>query len=109
MRQLKHHEKKLLRKVDLFSWKKEDNLRVAQVLRRYHVQDKNDYIAYNRICGMIGKLSAKLKVRFSFSIERVHGSRMKVSGGIWDLMRCAVQSHQNEAFACLKWIYLTFF
>ncbi|CAB9526128.1 nucleolar ribonucleoprotein protein IMP3 [Seminavis robusta] len=61
MRQLKHHEKKLLRKVDLYSWKKEDNLRVAQVLRRYHVQDKNDYIAYNRICGMIGKLSAKLK------------------------------------------------
>lgn len=64
MRQLKHHEKKLLRKVDLFSWKKEDNLRVAQILRRYHVQDKNDYVAYNRICGMIGKLSAKLKVCF---------------------------------------------
>jgi U3 small nucleolar ribonucleoprotein protein IMP3 len=61
MRQLKYHEKKLLRKVDLYSWKKEDNLRVAQVLRRYHVQDKKDYVAYNRICGMITKLSAKLK------------------------------------------------
>lgn len=62
MRQLKYHEKKLLRKVDLYSWKKEDNLKVAKVLRRYHVQDKNDYVAYNRICGMITKLSAKLKV-----------------------------------------------
>ena len=61
MRQLKHHEKKLLRKVDLYSWKKEDNLRVAQVLRRYHIQDPTDYQSYNRICGMIGKLSAKLK------------------------------------------------
>lgn len=61
MRQLKYHEKKLLRKVDLYSWKKEDNIKIAKVLRRYHVQDKNDYIAYNRICGMITKLSAKLK------------------------------------------------
>lgn len=61
MRQLKYHEKKLLRKVDLYSWKKEDNLRVAKVLRRYHIQDKNDYVAYNRICGMVTKLSAKLK------------------------------------------------
>lgn len=61
MRQLKHHEKKLLRKVDLYSWKKEDNLRVAKVLRRYNIQDKNDYVAYNRICGMVGKLSSKLK------------------------------------------------
>lgn len=25
------------------------------------MQDKNDYVAYNRICGMVGKLSAKLK------------------------------------------------
>ena len=65
MRQLKYHEKKLLRKVDLYSWKKEDNLRVAKVLRRYHVQDRNDYVAYNRICGMISKLSAKLKVGMS--------------------------------------------
>ena len=32
MRQLKHHERKLLRKVDLFSWKGEDNLRVAQAV-----------------------------------------------------------------------------
>ena len=79
MRQLKHHEKKLLRKVDLFSWKKEDNLRVAQILRRYHVQDKNDYVAYNRICGMIGKLSAKLKVCF-FDFRMRRGTGMALLG-----------------------------
>lgn len=61
MRQLKYHEKKLLRKVDLYSWKKEDNLRVAKILRRYHIQDQTDYVAYNKIRGMINKLSAKLK------------------------------------------------
>ena len=61
MRQLKHHEKKLLRKVDLYSWKGEDNLRVAKILRRYHIQNRDDYNSYNRIVGMITKLSAKLK------------------------------------------------
>lgn len=62
MRQLKHHEKKLLRKVDLYSWKKEDNLRVAKILRRYHIQNRDDYTAYNRICGMITKLANKLTI-----------------------------------------------
>lgn len=60
MRQLKYHEKKLLRKVDLYSWKKEDNLRVAKVMRRYHVQNRDDYTAYNRICGYIIKLATRL-------------------------------------------------
>lgn len=61
MRQLKHHEKKLLRKVDLYSWKGEDNLRVAKVMRRYHIQNRDDYTSYSRICGMVTKLAAKLK------------------------------------------------
>ena len=61
MRQLKHHEKKLLRKVDLYSWKGENNLRVAKVLRRYHIQNREDYNSYSRLVGMITKLSAKLK------------------------------------------------
>ena len=61
MRQLKYHEKKLLRKVDLYSWKKEDNLRVAKILRRYHIQNREDYTAYTRIVGMVTKLSTKLK------------------------------------------------
>jgi U3 small nucleolar ribonucleoprotein protein IMP3 len=61
MRQLKYHEKKLLRKVSLYSWKGEDNLRVAKVMRRYHIQNREDYVAYNKICGMISSLSAKLK------------------------------------------------
>lgn len=61
MRQLKHHEKKLLRKVDLYSWKGEENLRVAKIMRRYHIQNREDYTSYSRICGMVTKLAAKLK------------------------------------------------
>ena len=61
MRQLKYHEKKLLRKADLYSWKGEDNLRVAKVMRRYHLQNREDYTSYSRICGMVTKLAAKLQ------------------------------------------------
>ena len=63
MRQLKHHEKKLLRKVSLYQWKTDDNIRVAKILRRYHIQNREDYTAYTRICGMVTKLANKLKVR----------------------------------------------
>lgn len=34
---------------------------MAKVMRRYHLQDRNDYTAYTRIVGMITKLAAKLK------------------------------------------------
>ena len=37
MRELKFHEKKLLRKVNQFDWKRENNIREIKVLRKYHV------------------------------------------------------------------------
>ncbi|GFH49814.1 RT4, ribosomal protein 4, mitochondrial large ribosomal subunit [Chaetoceros tenuissimus] len=61
MRELKHHEKKLLRKVSLYSWKGEENIKVAKIMRRYHIQKREDYVAYNKICGSIQNLSAKIK------------------------------------------------
>jgi U3 small nucleolar ribonucleoprotein protein IMP3 len=71
MRQLKHHEKKLLRKVSLHSWKGEDNLRVAKIMRRYHISNREDYVAYNRICGMVSSLSAKIKTLKSDDAFRI--------------------------------------
>ena len=38
MRQLKHHEQKLLKKVNFLQWKSDQNVREIKVLRRYHVQ-----------------------------------------------------------------------
>ncbi|KAL7536711.1 hypothetical protein ACHAWF_005538 [Thalassiosira exigua] len=61
MRQFKHHEQKLLRKVSLYQWKGDDSIRVAKILRRYHIQDREDYVAYVKICGQVTKLANKLK------------------------------------------------
>ncbi|KAL4422927.1 hypothetical protein ABPG75_009124 [Micractinium tetrahymenae] len=61
MRKLKHHEHKLLKKVDFLHWKNEHNERELQVMRRYHIQDRDDYKQYNKLCGMVTKLVATLK------------------------------------------------
>ena len=45
MRQLKFHEKKLLKKVDFVDWK-DNNLREIKVMRRYHIQNREDYQKY---------------------------------------------------------------
>jgi len=60
MRQLKYHEQKLLKKVDFFSWKDDKNIREAMILRKYLVQDREDYIKYSKIVGHITKLAAML-------------------------------------------------
>ena len=61
MRQLKYHEKKLLKKVDFLSWKGEHNLRELQIVRRYHLQDRDDYKRYNAVCGLDTRLVHKLQ------------------------------------------------
>lgn len=45
-RRLKHHENKLLKKTNFLVWKKEHNLREIQILRRYHIQRREDYVKY---------------------------------------------------------------
>jgi len=61
MRQLKYHEQKLLKKVDFLQWKQDGGLREGKVLRRYHVQDRDDYHKYNRLCGAVTKIVARIK------------------------------------------------
>jgi len=61
MRKLKFHEKKLLKKVDFFNWKNENNIHEIKVVRRYHLQDREDYTRYNKICGLITKLVSKIR------------------------------------------------
>ena len=85
MRQLKHHEQRLLKKVDFLNvrivvvvvvrltaaqWKQDAGLREIKVLRRYHIQDREDYhksvavsvssssqltafFRYNKLCGSL--------------------------------------------------------
>jgi U3 small nucleolar ribonucleoprotein protein IMP3 len=49
MRELKYHEKKLIKKVDFLDWKNEDNLREIKIMRRYYVQNRDDLKVYNYI------------------------------------------------------------
>jgi U3 small nucleolar ribonucleoprotein protein IMP3 len=41
-------------------WKQDANLREIKVMRRYHIQQREDYQAYNRLCGSIRGLAHKL-------------------------------------------------
>ncbi|PVH73033.1 alpha-L RNA-binding motif-containing protein [Cadophora sp. DSE1049] len=57
VRKLKHHEQKLLRKVDFITYKSDNNHRDAAVIRRYNIQKPADYAKYNRICGSLKQLA----------------------------------------------------
>jgi U3 small nucleolar ribonucleoprotein protein IMP3 len=63
MRKLKHHEQKLMKKVDLVDWKQEKNLREIKIIRRYLIQNRDDYHKYNKLCGIITKFVARVKKR----------------------------------------------
>ena len=60
MRELKFHEKKLLKKVAFLNWKKDNNLRETHLMRRYYIQKREDLKKYNKIVGMIKKIVSKL-------------------------------------------------
>ena len=81
VRKLKYHEQKLLKKVDFISWKTDRNVREAKILRRYHIQRRDDYTKYygknhvlawhfaipspisryNKLSGLVKSLAGKIK------------------------------------------------
>eukprot|EP01098_Paradermamoeba_levis_P000864 TRINITY_DN1099_c0_g1_i4.p1 TRINITY_DN1099_c0_g1~~TRINITY_DN1099_c0_g1_i4.p1 ORF type:complete len:184 (-),score=36.48 TRINITY_DN1099_c0_g1_i4:244-795(-) len=60
MRKLKFHERKLLKKVNFYQWKQENNAREIEVMRRYHVQKRDDYRKYHKLAGKITQLVSEL-------------------------------------------------
>jgi U3 small nucleolar ribonucleoprotein protein IMP3 len=71
MRTLKFHEKKLLKKVNFFNWRPESDREIS-IVRRYHINSREDYIKYNKLCGYVTKLVAclaKLEPTDTFRIE----------------------------------------
>eukprot|EP01048_Picozoa_sp_COSAG05_P031686 COSAG05_NODE_11708_length_500_cov_1.411471_1_plen_83_part_10 len=79
MRQLKFHEQKLLKKVNFFSYKKENNVREIKILRRYHIQDREDYVKYNKIVGHVTELVRRLK-----AIDQTDPFRMNLTDQLLD-------------------------
>ena len=71
MRQLKYHEKKLLKKVNFFEWKRDKNSREVRILRRYGIREREDYHKYNKLCGLIQKLVAQLRALPETNIFRL--------------------------------------
>ncbi|KAF9608479.1 hypothetical protein IFM89_009845 [Coptis chinensis] len=61
MRELKGHEKKLLKKVDFLQWKREGGHREAHIMNRYHITGRDDYKKYSSICRMVQKQVHLLK------------------------------------------------
>ena len=60
-RKLKYHEQKLLKKTSLLHWKKENNLRVGEVMARFCLRSADEYHRYNRLVGEIQKLTNHLR------------------------------------------------
>lgn len=56
MRELKFHEKKLLKKTDYFDWKSVSSLKKAGVVRKYRLGSRKDYDFYNQLVGMVTKM-----------------------------------------------------
>ncbi|XP_053324626.1 U3 small nucleolar ribonucleoprotein protein IMP3 isoform X5 [Spea bombifrons] len=46
VRKLKYHERKLLKKVDFINWEVDNNIHEVKVLRKYHVDKREDYTNY---------------------------------------------------------------
>ncbi|XP_014675107.1 PREDICTED: U3 small nucleolar ribonucleoprotein protein IMP3-like isoform X3 [Priapulus caudatus] len=63
VRKLKFHEKKLLKKVDFISWEVDNNLHEVSVMRKYHVQKREDYTAYNKLSREIRELARRVRDR----------------------------------------------
>ena len=65
VRKLKHHEQKLLRKVDFTTYKSDHGHRDAAVIRRYAIQKPSDYGKYNKLSGVCSLISQPM-----FSVHR---------------------------------------
>eukprot|EP00931_Biecheleriopsis_adriatica_P108311 TRINITY_DN82625_c0_g1_i1.p1 TRINITY_DN82625_c0_g1~~TRINITY_DN82625_c0_g1_i1.p1 ORF type:complete len:193 (+),score=55.42 TRINITY_DN82625_c0_g1_i1:30-581(+) len=61
MRKLKHHEQKLLKKVNFYDWKSTNNVREAKLLSKYAIEQREDLTKYEKLCGLTTKLVTQLR------------------------------------------------
>lgn len=90
VRQLKHHEQKLLKKVDFFQWKNE-NPKEKTIVSQFHMHSREDYVKYSRICGHITKLASLVSL-----LQPDDPFRQRVASQILDkLYQCGLISSKN--------------
>ncbi|KAG8199411.1 hypothetical protein JTE90_000279 [Oedothorax gibbosus] len=61
VRKLKYHEQKLLKKVDFISWEVDNNLHELKIMKKFHVQKREDYTRYNKLSRKIRALGHLIK------------------------------------------------
>lgn len=61
MRELKHSEAKLLKKVDFLKWKNDNKLHKLHLIQRFRIQKPEDLSLYNKITKQVLDLAKKLK------------------------------------------------
>lgn len=66
VRKLKFHEEKLLKKVDFINWKVDNNLHEVKILKKFHIQKRDDYTTYVPILELLKHLLQKLDFNFVF-------------------------------------------
>jgi len=66
VRKLKYHEQKLLRKVDFVNWEVDNNLHEVKVMKKFHIQKREDYTMYNRLSREIRDIVRAIKDLVTF-------------------------------------------
>ncbi|XP_022644840.1 U3 small nucleolar ribonucleoprotein protein IMP3-like isoform X1 [Varroa destructor] len=61
VRKLKFHEQKLLKKVDFINWEVDNNLHEVKIMKKYYIQKREDYTAYNKLARQIRELARKIR------------------------------------------------
>lgn len=76
VRKLKFHERKLLKKVDFINWEVDKNLHEVTVMRKFHVQKREDYTKYNELSRRIRDLARQIKELDSNDPFRIEATRV---------------------------------
>ena len=80
VRKLKFHEQKLLRKVDFYKWEASNNLHEAKIMKRYHIQKREEYTLYNKLYNL-GLIPTKWKLELCDKINVSSGGSGLVEDG----------------------------
>lgn len=74
VRKLKYHEEKLLKKVSFVSWEVDNNLHEVKILRKYHIQRREDYTKYNKLSREIRDIANAIKEFDAKDVYRVEAT-----------------------------------
>lgn len=115
MRKLKHHEQKLLKKVDFLQWSSDNNIREVTIMRRYHVQKRDDYTKYDVPTNLMSRNMEHFMLAYVFMSPFTcfhfltiihprcchsppHCRYNKMVGSIKKLVSLISKLHQNDPF-----------